>query len=253
MRTLPRLRAFAVSLLLVVASVAAARAQRHAPPPDAQIEREVADRLLQEQIAGVEVTVTRGTASLRGTVKSLWEKQTAVQQALRVDSVMMVDDDLTIARGESDRRIAEQVTAGLRRCVFFTIFDDADAEVDDGIVTLTGRVTASAKVDACADMIARVAGVQQIRNKVETLPAAHFDEHLRYAAARQIYGNAAFQDRADRTDAPIHVIVERGRVTLTGVVRTEAERRTAGALAEASGALSVTNRLRIERQPSTWE
>ena len=253
MRTLPRLRVFAVSLLLVLVSVAAAQAQRHAALPDAQIEREVADRLLEEQIAGVEVTVTRGTASLRGTVKSLWEKQKAVQQALKVDSVMMVDDDLTIARGESDRRITEQVTAGLRRCVFFTIFDDADAEVDDGVVTLTGRVTTSAKGDACADMISRVAGVQQIRNKVETLPAVHFDEQLRYAVARQIYGDAAFWGRAAQMDAPIHVIVARGRVTLTGVVRSEAERRKAGALAEASGALSVTNQLRIERQPSTWE
>jgi len=52
-------------------------------------------------------------------------------------------------------RIAEQVAERRRRYVFFTIFDDADVAVNDGVVTLTGRVTQPYKAEAFADLAAR--------------------------------------------------------------------------------------------------
>jgi osmotically-inducible protein OsmY len=47
---------------------------------------------------------------------------------------------------------------------------------------------------------------------------------------------------------PIHIIVERGRVTLTGVVNSNVERMLARSLATGWGELSVTNELRTDAE-----
>ena len=48
---------------------------------------------------------------------------------------------LTITRAESDEALAEAIAAKLRRYVFFSVFDDVNVEVVDGVATLTGYVT----------------------------------------------------------------------------------------------------------------
>jgi len=141
------------------------------------------------------------------------------------------------------------VAQRLRRYVFFTIFDDADIEVDDGAVTLTGRVTMPYKAEAFADLAAHVPGVQEVRNEVRTLPVSIYDDQLRYAIGRQIYGDPLFTNYAIQPNPPIHILVEHGAVTLTGVVNSEVERRKADAIARGTfGVMSVTNRLRVEQE-----
>jgi osmotically-inducible protein OsmY len=47
----------------------------------------------------------------------------------------------------------------------------------------------------------------------------------------------------------VHIVVERGNVTLTGTVFSEVERRKAEAIARGTfSVMSVTNKLRIERE-----
>ena len=50
---------------------------------------------------------------------------------------------------------------------------------------------------------------------------------------------------------PIHIVVERGRVTLSGVVNSEVERVLARSLASDSLAFSVTNDLRTDAEMRT--
>ncbi len=169
-----------VIALLLVASTSAI-AQRTAS--DATIGRLVTQRLMEEDITRVGVTVASGIVTLRGTVPTLWVKQRAIEETSKVDDVISVVSELTVPRGESDERIAVQVAQRLRRYVFYTIFDDANVEVDDGVVTLTGRVTMPYKADAFADLAAHVPGVQEVRSKVGTLPTSLFDDQLRYAVA----------------------------------------------------------------------
>ena len=185
--------------------------------------------------------------TLRGTVPTLWMKNRAAEQALKVADVMMVVNEVVVARGESDEVLGGLVAEQLRRYVFLTIFDDADVEVDDGVVTLTGRVTMPYKAEAFADFAARVPGVQAVRNEVKTLPVSRFDDQLRYAVARGIYGDELFARYAVQANPPVHIIVEHGNVTLTGVVFSEVERRKAEAIARSTFAvMSVTNKLRVE-------
>ena len=218
-------------------------------PSDQAIAREVIERLISHGLTGVSVSVESGIVTLRGTVPTLWMKERAREQALKAADVVTVASEVTVARGESDRQLAELVIQRLQRYVFLTIFDDADVEVDDGVVTLTGRVTMEHKADAFVDLASRVPGVQGVRNKVRTLPVSRFDDQLRFAIARQIYGDPLFAQYGIQANPPVHIIVEHGNVTLTGVVFSEVERRKAEAIARGTFAvMSVTNSLRTETE-----
>ena len=241
-----RISTLTVVVLLLVAP-AVAIAQRTAS--DEAIGRLVTQRLRDENITSIGVSVASGIVTLHGTVPTLWIKQRAIEEAVKVDDVISVFSQLTVRSGESDERIAAQVAQRLQRYVFYTIFDDVSVEVDDGIVTLTGRVTMPYKADAFADLAAHVPGVQEVRNDVRTLPTSLFDDQLRYAVARQIYGDSLFSRYATQANPPVHIIVERGKVTLTGVVFSEVERRKAEAIArDTFSVMAVTNKLRIERE-----
>lgn len=238
-----------IALVAVFLAVAGNALAQRSQLSDEAVARAVVERLMSHDVTGVSVSVESHIVTLRGTVPTLWVKERAREQALKVPDVVMVLSEVAVARGESDEIIAGLVATRLRRYVFLTIFDDADVEVDHGVVTLTGRVTMPYKAEAFADLAARVPGVQEVRNEVKTLPGSRFDEQLRYAVAREIYGDELFARYAIQANPPVHIIVEHGNVTLTGVVFSEVERRKAEAIARSTFAvMSVTNKLRVETE-----
>jgi hyperosmotically inducible protein len=93
-----------------------------------------------------------------------------------------------------------------------------------------------------------VDGVKGVRNDISVLPPSPFDEDLRHKIARAIYGNAAFWRYAAMPNPPIHIVVEGGRVTLTGVVQSEVDRTLARSLATGLGEISLTNALRTDAE-----
>jgi len=90
--------------------------------------------------------------------------------------------------------------------------------------------------------------VKHVENRIGVLPVSRFDDELRYAVARAIYGSLAFWQYASMVNPPIHIIVEGGRVTLTGVVASNVERMMARSLATSFTALSVTNDLKTDQE-----
>ena len=105
----------------------------------------------------------------------------------------------------------------------FTIFDSVDANVKDGVVTLTGRVTMPYKRDDIEKRVAKIDGVREVRDEIAVLPVSQFDDQLRYRIARAIYSNPNFWNYAIMADPPIHIVVEHSRVTLTGVVQSDVD------------------------------
>lgn len=145
-----------------------------------------------------------------------------------------------------DLRILDDVSATVNACPHFTIFDDVSISVEQGVVTLVGKVTTDYKRGELQKRVAAIQGVRQVVDQLEVLPASTFDDELRQQIARAIYGNANFWPYAVMRNPPIHIIVDRSRVTLTGLVRSEVDRRLAQALATQFNALSVTNALRTD-------
>jgi hyperosmotically inducible protein len=148
------------------------------------------------------------------------------------------------AQDRRDERAADEISRSLSTHPQLTIFDHVTGQVENGVVTLTGKVTAEYKKHEVARVASRVEGVREVRNGIAVLPASPFDDELRYRAARAIYGHSAFWSYASMARPPIHIIVEHGRVTLTGIVASEVERALARSLATGIGELSVSNELR---------
>ncbi len=155
------------------------------------------------------------------------------------------------AQDRGDTRIADDVGRAINTHAQLTIFDHVNGQVESGVVTLTGKVTAEYKKQDLSRLVARIDGVREARNLIAVLPASPFDDELRYRAARAIYSNPAFWSYASMPRPPIHIIVERGRVTLTGVVASDVERALARSLATGIGEVSVTNELRTDTPRAT--
>ena len=152
------------------------------------------------------------------------------------------------AADRDDHQIFRDLSQQVLRYPQFTIFDSISAQVHDGVVTLTGKVTMPYKRDEVAKRIARVDGVRQVRNEIAVLPVSMFDDELRFRIARAIYGHSSFWSYGAMTNPPIHVIVEHGRVTLEGVVNNNVERMLARSIATSSSAFSVTNNLKTDAE-----
>jgi osmotically-inducible protein OsmY len=147
----------------------------------------------------------------------------------------------------SDQLLADRIAEKIVRYSFYTIFDDVQGHVENGLVTLTGKVTAPHKAKDIARLVAKVSGVREVDNKIEALPVSTYDDQLRVAVAMSIYHDDVFLSHAMQVNPPIHIIVDHGHVTLTGVVNNELERRVAEMKArEPFGSFSVTNQLTLD-------
>ena len=143
------------------------------------------------------------------------------------------------------QRVQEQVL----RYSLFTVFDNVNVEIaGEGHVVLTGDVTGGHKAKAIAKRVDALEGVTTVTNEIALLPASRFDDQLRYGIARAIYGNPNFWHYAASANPSIHIVVNRGHVTLTGVVDSETDRHLARTLARQFNAFSVTNELRLPHE-----
>ena len=161
-------------------------------------------------------------------------------------SVAIASPSAVIER--KDLQVFKDIASSVERYTRFTIFDDVNANVKDGVVTLTGRVTMPYKRDDIERRVAKVEGVRAVRNEIETLPVSQFDDELRYRIARAIYRNSNFWNYAIMANPPIHIVVEHGRVTLTGVVGSDVDRMLARSLATGFGEFSVKNDLKTDAE-----
>jgi osmotically-inducible protein OsmY len=152
-----------------------------------------------------------------------------------------------VARAAADDHELERASiSALRRTEHFTIFDSVTAQASDGVVVLTGKVTTAAKKEGIGRQVESVPGVQRVHNDLVVLPPSPADAELRHRIARNIYGHASFWRYAVMAHPPIHIVVESGGVTLTGVVRSEAERALARTLAFQAGPTDVAVQLTID-------
>ena len=146
-------------------------------------------------------------------------------------------------------QIVNDISSEVRKYTRFTIFDDVRVGLaEDGVAVISGRVTMPFKKDDIGRIVSRVDGVSSVRNELGVLPVSPYDDDLRYRIARAIYGNSNFSHYAAMASPPIHIIVERGHVTLTGVVNSNVERMVARSLATTFGAFSVKNELKTDAE-----
>ncbi len=150
------------------------------------------------------------------------------------------------AQERKDLQIFRDISDQVNRYTQFTIFDHVEASVTDGRVVLDGWVTMPFKKHDIERRVAKVTGVINIENGIDVLPVSQFDDELRFRIARAIYGNSSFWNYAAMANPPIHIVVNHGRVTLTGVVQSNVERMLARSLATGFGSFEVRNELKTD-------
>ena len=121
-----------------------------------------------------------------------------------------------------ESQLAQKVRHSLLMLPYYSIFDDLYFRLNGGVVTLEGACPPEPPWDIKSDAEAAVKtlpGVTKVINNIKVLPLSPMDWQIRRAEARAIYGDADIGMRYGYQALPsIHIIVENGHVTLTGVV-----------------------------------
>jgi osmotically-inducible protein OsmY len=147
-----------------------------------------------------------------------------------------------------DLQVFNDIADRVNRYTQLTVFDSIAASVDDGRVVLSGWVTMPYKRDDLERRVRQVAGVTAIDNKIGVLPVSTFDDDLRFRIARAIYGHSLFWNYANMSNPPIRIVVNRGRVSLEGVVHSNVERMLARSLASGFNAFEIKNALKTDAE-----
>jgi hyperosmotically inducible protein len=158
------------------------------------------------------------------------------------------DQALEQTTERKDLQVFNDIAGQVNRYTQLTIFDSISASVTDGRVVLSGWVTMPYKRDDLERRVRRVEGVNTIDNKIGVLPVSQFDDNLRFRIARAIYGHSLFWNYANMANPPIRIVVNRGRVTLEGVVQSNVERMLARSLASGFNAFEIKNSLKTDAE-----
>ena len=236
--------AVAACTVFVAGGLLTGAAPTAARPAD-RLEREVRDALRRERgLRRLEVATNGSEITLTGRLDTFWLKSEAIRRALDVDGVETVVSEIILPEA-SDRGLVDDVSRAVRRYPHYTVFDYIDGRIEDGVVTLTGRTTSERDKPAeVFERVAKIRGVQDVRNEIVSISPSTGDRRLRLAIARQVFSNVHFQRFASFANPPFRIIVERGVVTLVGYVQGEIERRELERIArQTNGVLRVFNRL----------
>jgi len=141
----------------------------------------------------------------------------------------------TIAATPNDADLAKSVRHEILMSSRYTLWDDINFRVNGGNVELLGSVSQPYKKQDIGRLVQRVPGVASVTNELKVLPLSPFDDRLRLQVARAIYSDPVLSRYGMGAVPSIHIIVDNGRVTLTGAVGTQAEKQIAGMRASGAG------------------
>lgn len=158
------------------------------------------------------------------------------------------------SRAESETRARTQIAREVRRELatlpYYDVFDFLQFEVQpDFTVVLSGQtVRPTLKRDAEA-RLRDVEGIERVVNNIEVLPLSSLDDRIRVAVYRELFNfDSPLYRYSLGAVPPIRIIVNRGRVTLKGIVATKGDSNLAYIRARTvPGTFEVTNELQIER------
>jgi osmotically-inducible protein OsmY len=198
--------------------------------------------------AKVGITVDDGVVTLKGTVDSYADKLAAEKAAKRVHGVKAVANDLDVKLlYDSKRSDTDIAHAALRALEWDTRIphEALKVTVKNAWVTLDGQVEWQFQRDDAGRTIRRLTGVIGVSNlitvKPHILPGDIKDKIV-----------AALERKAQLDAQHVKVQVDGSKITLTGTVRSWAERQDAEQAAwSAPGVADVANHLRVEYEALT--
>jgi hyperosmotically inducible protein len=131
---------------------------------------------------------------------------------------------------------------------YYGVFDNLAYKIDGSTVTLYGQVVRPSTRSSAEKRVKKIEGVERVINNIEVLPLSTFDDSIRARAYRSIFRSGSLYRYAMGANPSIHIIVNRGHVTLEGVVSSKLDSQLAYFAANSvPGVFSVKNNLRVQR------
>lgn len=184
----------------------------------------------------------------------------------------------TSAQTVQEKSAVDEIRHELLQLPYYGVFDFLAFSYEKGAVTLEGYAYRPALKADAERAVKRVSGVDTVKNQIEELPVSFNDDELRWRTYYAIYrdpflsryapgggvlwghrhsfldrglmplGPSRFPGMEPAGDYPIHIVVNQGRITLLGVVDSEADKTMAGMKArQVPGSFGVENELTIDR------
>jgi len=195
---------------------------------DVEIQQKVQDKLKDDKFKNVKVDALDQIVNLTGSVDLLADKMDADRKAHKVDKVKGVENDIKVAGKQvSDAELRDKIANKLRydRVGYGNVFNAVGLDVQNGVVTLKGEVRTDMDRDSAINEVAHTAGVKDLNEDIRVAPVSGFDDDIRINVARAIYGK--LPRYGTDPGAPIRIVVDRGHVTLYGVVDSQVDKVTA--------------------------
>ncbi|HKP86581.1 MAG TPA: BON domain-containing protein [Blastocatellia bacterium] len=181
-------------------------------------------------------------------MKMIKGKLTALATALAIAAVASVAIPVASAQQGDDALTMKQIRKKLVTLPFYGVFDNLGYKFEGDTVTLYGQVVRSSTRKDAERRVAKIEGVERVINNIEVLPVSGFDDSIRVRAFRAIFRTGGLFRYSLGANPSIHIIVNRGHVTLEGVVASKMDSQLAYMAAnQVFGVFSVTNNLRVER------
>lgn len=173
------------------------------------------------------------------------------------------------AKQQATLKLAEQVRKQIITQPQYSVFDFLHFAIQGDTVILRGQASRPTLKSSVENAVKKIEGVANVRNEIEVLPVSASDDRLRAAVYATVYRDPALQRYATNRGGPrgippvargaagitndppigyhaIHIIVENGNVTLTGVVDSDMDLAIAGMRANSvPGVFSVDNELQV--------
>lgn len=176
--------------------------------------------------------------------------------------------------GQAPARPLVEALRAIYRQPAYTVFDWIGGRYDRGTLTLEGFAARPALREQAQKVARSTAGVDEIVNGIEVLPALPSDDTLRLLLYAAIYGHPALErylpgggatgstiremetaghfgiesSSQFREPHPIHIVVSAGMVQLFGSVPSTGDRQIAEMQARTTmGVVNVVNRIQVRR------
>jgi osmotically-inducible protein OsmY len=221
---------------------------------DAELVKAVTNELQQDSrldLQNPEITASYGLVILQGSVPDYYQKRIAQKDASDVVGVGWVTNNLVVNSAIRD-------DSEIRSDILFDLStdnvlwnQDINVKVNEGIVTLSGKVSSINDKAHALTVASRVRGVKEVKDQIEVdWKQEYKDEELLGQVINRIKSNWLLSPLKDK----IKIFVHNGTVTLTGTVNNWSQRHEAEQVAlDTKGVKAVDNRIQVEGYNYKWE
>jgi hyperosmotically inducible protein len=187
-------------------------------------------------------------------MRTIMKRMLAFAAAVLIASSAAMAAPKTVDETEkSSQQVSKQIRHELVTLPYFGVFDNLAYKVEGDTVTLYGQVVRPSTRKDAERRVAKIKGVERVVNNIEVLPLSSFDDDVRLNTYRALVRTGGLYRYFMGTNSSIRIIVNRGHLTLEGVVANNGDRNLANVIANGvSGAFSVTNNLRTDRDGEAY-